>query len=101
MFCFTSRRRHTRWPRDWSSDVCSSDLDLKDLLLNDYKQTFNSSSDPDDPDHQLYLEKKKMRLTIISTARQSIYSLARHRKISDELARQLVRQLDFDEYRFK
>src|SRR5690625_2234567 len=25
-FCFSSRRRHTRWPRDWSSDVCSSDL---------------------------------------------------------------------------
>src|SRR5437870_3378480 len=22
----TKRRRHTRWPRDWSSDVCSSDL---------------------------------------------------------------------------
>src|SRR5207253_6140331 len=22
-----SRRRHTRWPRDWSSDVCSSDLE--------------------------------------------------------------------------
>src|SRR5690625_4782913 len=21
-----SRSRHTRWPRDWSSDVCSSDL---------------------------------------------------------------------------
>src|SRR5690625_7885439 len=27
MFCFSSRRRHTRWPRDWSSDVCSSDLE--------------------------------------------------------------------------
>src|SRR5207253_5805926 len=25
-FFFTSRRRHTIWPRDWSSDVCSSDL---------------------------------------------------------------------------
>src|SRR5207253_5008403 len=25
-FFFASRRRHTRWPRDWSSDVCSSDL---------------------------------------------------------------------------
>src|SRR5439155_18251394 len=24
---FSSRRRHTRWPRDWSSDVCSSDLE--------------------------------------------------------------------------
>src|SRR5690625_2047369 len=27
-FFFSSRRRHTRWPRDWSSDVCSSDLHL-------------------------------------------------------------------------
>src|SRR5439155_14716217 len=27
-FFFSSRRRHTRWPRDWSSDVCSSDLFL-------------------------------------------------------------------------
>src|SRR5690625_6527499 len=26
MFLCSSRRRHTRWPRDWSSDVCSSDL---------------------------------------------------------------------------
>src|SRR5690625_246006 len=25
-FFFSCRRRHTRWPRDWSSDVCSSDL---------------------------------------------------------------------------
>src|SRR6266702_7816092 len=28
-FFFASRSRHTRWPRDWSSDVCSSDLDSK------------------------------------------------------------------------
>src|SRR5438874_5124737 len=27
-FFFSSRRRHTRSLRDWSSDVCSSDLDL-------------------------------------------------------------------------
>src|SRR5690625_6275004 len=24
-FFLSSRRRHTTWPRDWSSDVCSSD----------------------------------------------------------------------------
>src|SRR5215208_7876583 len=30
-FFFSSRRRHTRWPRDWSSDVCSSDLERGDL----------------------------------------------------------------------
>src|SRR5690242_21169134 len=27
MFFFSSRRRHTRLTCDWSSDVCSSDLD--------------------------------------------------------------------------
>src|SRR5699024_11438950 len=31
-FFFSSRRRHTRSKRDWSSDVCSSDL--KDKLLS-------------------------------------------------------------------
>src|SRR5690606_41205566 len=28
LFFFSSRRRHTRFSRDWSSDVCSSDLEL-------------------------------------------------------------------------
>src|SRR5947209_10533861 len=28
-FFFSSRRRHTRSWRDWSSDVCSSDLDAR------------------------------------------------------------------------
>src|SRR5690606_3738383 len=27
-FFFSSRRRHTRFSRDWSSDVCSSDLGI-------------------------------------------------------------------------
>src|SRR2546427_7549997 len=32
LFFFSSRRRHTRFDCDWSSDVCSSDLDeLADL----------------------------------------------------------------------
>src|SRR5690606_40402846 len=30
-FFFSSRRRHTRFSRDWSSDVCSSDLWTGDL----------------------------------------------------------------------
>src|SRR5689334_24553733 len=29
IFFFSSRRRHTRWSCDWSSDVCSSDLLLQ------------------------------------------------------------------------
>src|SRR5207247_7100510 len=31
---FSSRRRHTRSTRDWSSDVCSSDLPVTDRTLN-------------------------------------------------------------------
>src|SRR5690606_39291327 len=34
LFFFSSRRRHTRFSRDWSSDVCSSDLKLNEALGN-------------------------------------------------------------------
>src|SRR5215203_6073518 len=34
---FSSRRRHTRYWRDWSSDVCSSDLEeLSPADISDY-----------------------------------------------------------------
>src|SRR5690606_27925352 len=33
-FFFSSRRRHTRFSRDWSSDVCSSDLITRDRDRN-------------------------------------------------------------------
>src|SRR2546421_4144199 len=33
-FFFSSRRRHTRSDRDWSSDVCSSDLGLLAFTIN-------------------------------------------------------------------
>src|SRR6266568_6358835 len=32
-FFFSSRRRHTRWNCDWSSDVCSSDLPVSAISL--------------------------------------------------------------------
>src|SRR5438309_6227098 len=32
IFFFSSRRRHTRWNCDWSSDVCSSDLVISGAL---------------------------------------------------------------------
>src|SRR5207245_8054750 len=34
-FFFSSRRRHTRCYRDWSSDVCSSDLQSRQLTNRD------------------------------------------------------------------
>src|SRR5690625_492870 len=37
-FFFSSRRRHTRWPRDWSSDVCSSDLEITHGFVKDINE---------------------------------------------------------------
>src|SRR6266850_3304541 len=37
-FFFSSRRRHTRLQGDWSSDVCSSDLDDQDCGQVTYGQ---------------------------------------------------------------
>src|SRR5207245_3217097 len=37
-FFFSSRRRHTRCYRDWSSDVCSSDLGSDRSCAFRYKQ---------------------------------------------------------------
>src|SRR5690606_40612498 len=38
LFFFSSRRRHTRFSRDWSSDVCSSDL-IPDALEADTRDS--------------------------------------------------------------
>src|SRR3712207_2678777 len=44
-FFFSSRRRHTRYWRDWSSDVCSSDL--FDGEVKRYVQTMNLRNNPE------------------------------------------------------
>src|SRR5207249_5691505 len=46
IFFFSSRRRHTRSKRDWSSDVCSSDLKAKKEISKDpagYKASLEAS----------------------------------------------------------
>src|SRR3712207_411389 len=43
-FFFSSRRRHTRYWRDWSSDVCSSDLPSSiDVRLDRFFRVFNNA----------------------------------------------------------
>src|SRR5689334_24409380 len=49
IFFFSSRRRHTRWNCDWSSDVCSSDLGFSLLTIpafatDNYKMTATAST---------------------------------------------------------
>src|SRR2546430_10660941 len=61
-FFFSSRRRHTRFDCDWSSDVCSSDLDSPDrvpvavaggsaVLRRDPLLSVQGSAPPDLADH--------------------------------------------------
>src|SRR2546429_9801646 len=42
-FFFSSRRRHTRCSRDWSSDVCSSDLKI--VSHNEHVEEFLKKTD--------------------------------------------------------
>src|SRR5690554_7519923 len=41
IFFFSSRRRHTRCGRDWSSDVCSSDLNAVDQANREVQSRFD------------------------------------------------------------
>src|SRR5690606_40598587 len=44
IFFFSSRRRHTRFSRDWSSDVCSSDLMGHCMIMG--RKTYESIGRP-------------------------------------------------------
>src|SRR5438270_8713620 len=50
-FFFSSRRRHTRFDCDWSSDVCSSDLTPRTIPLGiNIVKTNRGIDAPPDPD---------------------------------------------------
>src|SRR5215510_1462382 len=85
-FFFSSRRRHTRWPRDWSSDVCSSDL-IGALLeevtrIHPVVLCFDDVhwADPSTTDLIGYLARRidNMRLLIIATCRPSELAQTKH-----------------------
>src|SRR3712207_8361469 len=51
-FFFSSRRRHTRYWRDWSSDVCSSDLSIEFSYINQLGRNEEMKSAIQIPDKQ-------------------------------------------------
>src|SRR5699024_6821639 len=63
LFFFSSRRRHTRSKRDWSSDVCSSDLVgimestyVNYVTINTYKEHYNNIKVRKAMNHEIYKE---------------------------------------------
>src|SRR5687768_11905749 len=58
-FFFSSRRRHTRCSRDWSSDVCSSDLIAHIGKQSSYGQSQHSPGSNHTPPQRAQRSTKK------------------------------------------
>src|SRR5438105_15901916 len=83
-FFFSSRRRHTRSTRDWSSDVCSSDLESESFsplalgfsMTIDYKKhelTIGRHLPPEPTDFELPLRSEERRVGKECRSRWSPY----------------------------
>lgn len=73
---------------------------LKEQLLVEFKNNFDIHQHTENPTYKQYEKEREMRLAIIETARKTVYRLARNNQISDELAREIGKQLDYDQIRF-
>lgn len=74
--------------------------ELKARLLVEFENHFDINQHSDNPTYQQYAIEREMRLAIIEAARKTVYRLARDHEISDELAREIGKQLDYDQIRF-
>src|SRR3989475_1188337 len=87
-FFFSSRRRHTRFDCDWSSDVCSSDLSLAVLPLDNLSGDASQDYFADGMTDELITDLAQIRaLRVIS--RTSVMAYKHARKPLPEIAREL------------
>src|SRR5699024_11717854 len=90
-FFFSSRRRHTRSKRDWSSDVCSSDLNANGIRLRTRVFFFVSSASaqilpPGKMQINLFLRPTYSYLWVLKSHRE-------HRKMGFEIIRSEERRV--------
>src|SRR5260370_10539559 len=74
-FFFSSRRRHTRFKCDWSSDVCSSDLFLEDAEVNYLKKEVDREYGQDLRRNVLSMLFDLLELQTYSTVRAELISI--------------------------
>src|SRR5690606_39432114 len=93
-FFFSSRRRHTRFSRDWSSDVCSSDLgligdtklaelmreQLADLRIENLERTFVGVATELTTGHELWLHKGDLTQAIRASYRSEERRVGKERR---------------------
>src|SRR5690554_7172894 len=86
-FFFSSRRRHTRCGRDWSSDVCSSDLELgPDSLLATLQQVESNTLTPEAQNNELatYAHKLKKEEALIQWSLPATEIRSEERRVGKE-----------------
>src|SRR5690606_6802474 len=74
IFFFSSRERHTRFSRDWSSDVCSSDLKVMNwqFIVNQQVQEYKLDSSILVNDSESFLSAALHGLGLIQGVRHAI-----------------------------
>src|SRR5690606_40626575 len=99
IFFFSSRRRHTRFSRDWSSDVCSSDLiiNIYNGFLSLFQPTKRYFLDLTEFEKAEFIEKNKINLYYIyASACYELYSLglmrSEERRVGKECRYRLWRE---------
>src|SRR5207253_8249805 len=73
-------RRHTRWPRDWSSDVCSSDLLPRGALARRGRQVHSRAPGLAEPDRDGLLRRPRAVLALADVVDLFVDELARLRR---------------------
>src|SRR5712692_6241425 len=91
-FFFSSRRRHTRWNCDWSSDVCSSDLVALGALSSLYHFAYRlvgNEADAEDLVQETYVEafRHAGQLRNLARCRGWLFRILRNRRVSRERMR--------------
>src|SRR3712207_4765576 len=89
-FFFSSRRRHTRYWRDWSSDVCSSDL-LEPRKSTGRPRKVNESA------QILLKEDVKERPAATIGRRRRFLEHVTGTQLSDSTVRRLMKRLGFSQ----
>src|SRR5699024_11613499 len=81
LFFFSSRRRHTRSKRDWSSDVCSSDLHIFPVLPPDLLTRADNGSrcTPNPWGKSMWIKEQKKQFCIMA----EVYYLPESRKCKE------------------
>src|SRR5687768_2310251 len=89
VFFFSSRRRHTRCSRDWSSDVCSSDLCRRTARIHARDSTSASVQIA----HEIAGEVRRRVHLNVHDRLENRWTRARHRVFEGETAGHLEREL--------